>query len=124
MRVAGLVPAVAVLVLCAPTPAEADGLRCGSRLVLEGTTRAQVLRFCGEPADVERRTAFRRPVYWRYGRPFYVGSGEVEVAIEFWTYNFGRSKLMRRIRMEDGVVASIETLGYGFFEPKSPVQER
>jgi Protein of unknown function (DUF2845) len=31
-------------------------------------------------------------------------------------YNLGPSKLMRRLRFEDGKLVDIETLGYGYYE--------
>jgi hypothetical protein len=34
--------------------------------------------------------------------------------VEYWTYNLGPNKLMRRLRLEDGVVTEIETLGHGY----------
>jgi hypothetical protein len=40
----------------------------------------------------------------------------VPVAVEFWTYNLGRQKLMRRLRLEDGLVVEIETLGHGYHD--------
>lgn len=94
--------------------AHADALRCGSRLVRFGDTRAMVRDVCGEPADVETRTIVRRPHYDYYGRIVYYGTGYVEVPVEIWTYNFGPYKLMRRIKFVDGVIEDIETLGYGY----------
>jgi hypothetical protein len=40
-----------------------------------------------------------------------------EVVVETWTYNLGPHRLMPRIRFEDGRVAEIQWLGYGFPEP-------
>ena len=39
-----------------------------------------------------------------------------EQKVEEWTYNFGRNKLMRRVRFVNGVVEVIETLEYGYAE--------
>lgn len=102
------------LAALASSPALADGFRCGTRLVVDGTLRSQVRAWCGEPTDVAEKTILRPPLVWRHGRPYYLGYGVVEVAVETWTYNLGPSKLMRRIRFEDGEVVDIETLGYGF----------
>jgi len=103
----------------AAAPAHADGFRCGTRLVVEGTTRGEVLARCGEPTDVARRSILRRPVLWRYGRPYFLSDDLVEVPVETWTYNLGPNKLMRRLRLEDGLVVEIDTLGYGY-RPKPP----
>ena len=37
-----------------------------------------------------------------------------EVVIEEWTYNFGPHQLMRVVRLENGYVADIKHLGYGY----------
>ena len=39
---------------------------------------------------------------------------EEEVVIEEWTYNRGPHQLMRVVRLENGVVAEVEILGYGY----------
>jgi hypothetical protein len=113
----------ATLVLAA-TPARADGFRCGTKLVVEGTTRGEVIARCGEPTDVERRSILRRPVLWRHGRPYYLSDDLMEVPVETWTYNLGPHKLMRRLRLEDGVVVDIDTLGYGYHPGARPAAER
>jgi hypothetical protein len=72
---------------------------------------------CGEPTDViPMRSIYRRPVIWIRGRPQYIGEDYIEVSVEAWVYNFGPNKLMRRLRFENGVLAQIETLGYGYNE--------
>ncbi len=109
--------AVLALGLLAGAPAHADSFRCGSRLVTEGDSRSEVRAKCGEPADVvSLRSVFRRPVIWTYGRPYFIGESFMEIPVEAWTYNLGPNKLMRRIRFENGFVAEIETLGYGYLD--------
>ena len=112
-----------LLALFAIGPARADGFRCGTKLVVEGSTRGEVLARCGEPTDVEHRAILRRPTFWRHGRPHYLSDTLVEVPLELWTYNLGPNKLMRRLRLEDGVVVEIETLGYGY-HPGAPAPDR
>ena len=105
------------------TSSFADTMRCGSRLVSEGETRAAVLSKCGEPADVQTRTILRRPYYDFHGRIVYFGDGLVEVPVELWTYNFGPYKLMRRVRFIDGIVDEIETLRHGYQDEKAKKRE-
>ncbi|HEX6636644.1 MAG TPA: DUF2845 domain-containing protein [Steroidobacteraceae bacterium] len=108
------VAATLVLGLLASSPAFA-ALRCGNKIVTEGDTSAEVAAKCGEPTDViQMRSIYRRPVIWIYGRPQYIGEDFIEVPVEAWVYNFGPNKLMRRLRFENGLVAEIETLGYGY----------
>jgi hypothetical protein len=45
-----------------------------------------------------------------------LGDGFIEIPVDVWVYNLGPSKLMRRIRFEDGRVVAIDTLGYGYVE--------
>jgi hypothetical protein len=99
-------------VALAATPAHA--FRCGSHLVSEGDTRAEVRAKCGEPADFERRSVWRQPVVWLHGRPYHLSNDQIEIPVESWVYNLGPNRLMRRVRFEDGRVVEIETLGYGY----------
>lgn len=109
----------AVLTSLLSAPAAADALRCGTRLVTEGDTRAQVEARCGTPVDITRRSRLAAPIIWRHGRPYRVGDSAVEVVIEEWTYNLGPQRFMRRVRFEDGRVIAVETLGYGY-RPADP----
>jgi hypothetical protein len=107
--------AAAVLILGFLACSPAFAFRCGTKLVSEGDTRTEVLTKCGEPADkVTQRSVYRRPMIWAQGRPYYIGDDYMEVPVESWTYNLGPNKLMRRVRFENGIVAEIETLGYGY----------
>jgi hypothetical protein len=105
--------AILVLGLLAASPAFA--FRCGSKIVAEGDSRAEVAARCGEPVEIDTlRSVYRRPMIWANGRPYYIGEDFMEVPVESWVYNFGPNKLMRRVRFEGGIVTKIETLGYGY----------
>jgi hypothetical protein len=86
-------------------------------LITDGDGAGKVIALCGPPTEVTRSEVLRRPVTWRFGRPYYLSDDLLPVAVEFWTYNLGPSKLMRRLRLEDGLVVEIKTLGYGYREP-------
>ena len=96
-------------------PARADSMRCGSKLMTDGDPAAKVEAYCGPPVSIERREIVRSYSYHR-GIPV---RGAFEVAVEFWTYNFGPHKLMYRLRFEDGLLVEVETLGHGFFDPNA-----
>jgi hypothetical protein len=98
-------------------PAVADSFRCGTKLVTDGDSADKVQALCGPPSEVTRSEIWRRPVVWRFGRPYYVSPDPVPVMVEYWTYNLGPNKLMRRLRLEDGLVTEIETLGHGYHAP-------
>ena len=97
--------------------AAADSFRCGNKLITDGDTADKLRARCGDPTEVTRAVIMRRPVDWRFGRPYYLSNDLVEVAVEYWTYNQGPNKLMRRLRLEDGIVTEVETLGPGYNEP-------
>jgi hypothetical protein len=108
-----------VLVLAAlpmQTTSASEGMRCGNKLIDDGDTTEEVRAKCGEPTSVSRRTILRRPAFYRHGQRYSYGTEMVEIPVEYWTYNFGPNKLMRRIRFVDGVVEEIETLDYGYNE--------
>jgi hypothetical protein len=91
--------------------APAYAFRCGTRIITRGDPADKLLRFCGEPVSVQSRTA-QRSVVLDLGR---VLPGVVEeVVIEEWTYNLGPHQLMRVVRLENGVVAEVKMLGYGY----------
>jgi Protein of unknown function (DUF2845) len=105
----GLLLGAALLV-----PEEAWAFRCGNRLVHEGDGMGSVIAKCGEPTEVSRQVIVRPQVFWRHGRPYPFLGGDLQVPVEIWTYNLGPNKLMRRLRIEDGLVIQITTLGYGY----------
>jgi hypothetical protein len=107
---------LALLGLLATWSASASAFYCGTHLVHEGDTRAEVRAKCGDPTDVETKSILRQPIFFLRGRPVVVGSGFVEVPVEFWLYNLGPHRLMRRLRFEDGKLIEIETLGHGFLQ--------
>lgn len=111
-----LLPALAIALLLLAATAQADAMRCGTKLVRDGDTQAQVRELCGEPSDIQTRTILRHPYYDRFGQRLYLGDQLTEVPVEVWTYNFGPYKLQRRVRFIDGLIDDIETLGYGYRE--------
>ena len=125
-----LILAAALLLLAEPALA----LRCKGRLVMEGDPQVKVLKFCGDPVSMQQRTIYRSgiPRPW-VGNRMSVESGDteisvsneellihdrsvVEILVEEWTYNFGPHKLMRVVRFENGLVAQITGLSYGYAE--------
>jgi hypothetical protein len=107
-----------VLGLAAASPAYA--FRCGSHLISDGDPRSKVIALCGDPTEIQSSSSIlRRPVTWINGRPYSIGDGFVEIPVDIWVYNLGPSKLMRRIRFENGLVVSIDTMGYGYYDPNA-----
>lgn len=115
-----------LLLLAIGFAAPALALRCGNKLVQRGDPMPKVLKFCGEPVATQTRSIVRRGI--PRSRVFrdrdLRGFSEdellindrayVEVLVDEWTYNFGPRKLMRIIRFENGLVADVKELGYGY----------
>jgi len=99
--------------LSAPCPALADDIRCGNLLVSNGDTADRVRARCGVPTETRLERKLVPAVIWRDGRRIQLPGGDREVIVEFWTYNFGPDRLMRQLKLEEGVVVEIKTLGYG-----------
>jgi hypothetical protein len=95
-----------------------DNMRCGSKLVSVGDGQDKVRALCGEPSDVTFQGVIRRSQRHEYGfgvsRYSYYGPGVIEMPVEIWTYNFGSSKLLRKLRFVGGELDNIETDGYGY----------
>jgi len=92
--------------------AQAHAFRCGTRIISRGDHSSKLLRYCGEPDAIQSRLA-QRSFVTDVGHVFIPGFVE-DVWIEEWTYNLGPNKLMRIVRIENGVVAEIRHLGYGY----------
>jgi hypothetical protein len=107
-------PLLAAAALAVAAPCMADSMRCGNLLVVDGDTAGKLRSRCGEPASISRRTVLQAPLIWLNGRAVRTGYAAVEVPVETWEYNFGPNRLIQRVRIEDGVVVSIDTLGYGY----------
>ena len=114
-----------LLLLLALSDISIAGLRCGTKLVHEGDTKAEVIHKCGEPNFVQsweeehiQRDYNYVPIFstrtgryrW-YCEPFLV---KETIRIEEWTYNFGSTEFIRYLRFENGVLKDITVGGYGY----------
>jgi hypothetical protein len=103
--------------------APAQAMRCGSRLISEGDPREKLVNECGQPSDVEaweeeRYDYFDRPPparhyneFERYGNAYRV---RAFIRVEVWTYNYGPSRFIDYVRLENGIVRKIYSGGYGY----------
>jgi hypothetical protein len=121
MRDLHLIVSVAVLLIavCCPILALAeDSMRCGSRLVSVKDGKDKVRTLCGEPTSVDFQGVIRRAPRYEYGYGYsryeYYGPGVIEMPVEIWTYNFGSSKLLRKLRFVGDELDEIRTEGYGY----------
>ncbi len=111
-RTVWLLAALAPLALLMPQRAWA--LRCGTQIVKQGETAAQVRDACGEPFYVGHYVG---PPGVGVETPVEPGAA---VTTEAWYYNFGPQRLMVRLEFSGGVLAREQTLGYGFVGQGGP----
>ena len=81
----------------------------------DGDSSDKVEALCGPPTNVERREILRGRSAINRGRPYYTSFEAMPIPIEFWTYNLGSHKLMRRLQFEDGLLVEVETLNHGYY---------
>lgn len=105
-----------------PGSAQADGMRCGSRLVSEGDLLYEVRQRCGDPDAMSQRVEYRTvrtfvngPCYQEQGqlRCGQVIERTVEVVIDEWVYDKGEHKFVRYLTFEQGRLANVRTGRYG-----------
>jgi len=100
----------------------ASDMRCGSYLVSVGDRSYDVLRKCGDPANVEtwQEVRIRRDLLLfspvTPDQELFLRSPFVKelVSIEEWEYNFGRGQFVRYLRFENGRLGRIITGDYGY----------
>ena len=106
---------VAVLLLAAvPVVQAGDTMRCGTRIVGNGDGKDKVRALCGEPTSISFVGIQSAPRYYGPYDYSYFGPGLIEVPVEIWTYNFGSSKLLRKLRFVGDELDEIRTDGYGY----------
>jgi hypothetical protein len=116
---AGLVLAGIACGTTSPTAQAEDTLRCGSRIVSTGDGKDKVRSLCGEPTDVAFVGVIGRRAIPGYpngdsSEQWYYGPAWVEMPVEIWTYNFGPSKLLRKLRFIGDELVEIRTDGRGY----------
>jgi hypothetical protein len=93
-----------------------DTMRCGTRIISVGDGKDKIRSICGQPAAVTfvgsvGRRAFPSYEPYDYG---YFGPAWVELPVEIWTYNFGSTRLLRKMRFIGDELVEIRTQGYGY----------
>lgn len=103
---------LAVPLLCLPSVVEAASLRCGTALVSDGATRADVAAKCGEPASKETRSESEE-VKTKDAAGDSSTKRVIHKTFEEWTYNFGPNRLMQVVVFENGKLIDVKSAGYG-----------
>jgi hypothetical protein len=110
--------------LCTAAAVEpALAMRCGSRLISEGDPKEKLANECGPPTNVETweeeryyhydapPPSYQYREFERYGSAYRV---KVIIRVELWSYNYGPSRFMDYVRIENGKVSKIYSGGYGY----------
>jgi hypothetical protein len=118
---------ILVAALAASVANAADTMRCGNRVVSDGDPKAKVADLCGKPTATETRIVYRSGIPRQRIRVD-DGTGQsfsdrelliharslVEVEVDVWIYNRGRSRLLREVVFEDSRVVEVNVLGRGY----------
>jgi hypothetical protein len=103
-----------LLVLAAASAtAAADGMRCGNALITRGDNVLRVQHECGEPTYTSQYVTYGTQVVFNPLLRLYTDL-TVPVTVDEWTYNFGPTRFMRKLRFENGELITIESLQYGY----------
>ena len=92
--------------------AHAASLRCGTFLVSDFATQAEVLAKCGEPVSSTTRHLTLRT---------HVGPGQdvyEEVQIDTWFYDFGANRLTQLVTFRNGLLVDVTSGKYGTGEKR------
>ncbi|WP_159084631.1 DUF2845 domain-containing protein [Dongshaea marina] len=85
-----LITMLVTLMFCASV--SAASMRCGSKIIQEGTSAAKVLEYCGTPLE----------------------SGAASVSAsdnnQTWTYDHGSTHMIHQLHLTNGVVTAIRDL--------------
>ena len=106
---------ILLLLLCSSAVSASDGMRCGNALITRGDNILRVQHECGDPAYAAQYVVYGlQPVFNGVLNGVY-GDQTVPITVEEWTYNFGPTRFMRKLRFENGQLVTIESLqSYGY----------
>src|SRR5215475_9930549 len=108
---------LALGLLLSPSLLCAESIRCGSQLIEKGSTSADLLQFCGKPAQITKNGTVNGLIGNTHTPGGVVSSATGDFEVETWVYDFGPNQLMERVRIENGIVVQIESMGYGHNSP-------
>ncbi len=94
-------------------PAAAQSFYCQSKVIDVGIRVDEVLRYCGQPAYIDRQYVERSLRMGTSPLTTNMSIGEkVIIEIQRWTYSGSNSTLARYLTVEDGRVTEIRTGSY------------
>lgn len=122
MKIRLVISISAILALSFAHLANADSMRCGSKLVYAGDSMYTVKSKCGEPDDARHHTE-TKTISRRISEPCANNSRETRcsstvedtytIEVDELTYDFGISRFVETLRFEDGKLVRITDGDYG-----------
>ena len=126
----------ATIFVVSSTPALADGLRCGNKLVVTGDTKLEVLKKCGEPDFKETIKMLKTSKHVniadstgskltsRHSTVSSSNTGQSGItlgtetieAIDQWSYNQGPTQFIKILTFRGGRLETVEAAERGFSE--------
>jgi hypothetical protein len=103
--------------LLAPSLLFAESIRCGSQIIEKGSTSADLLEYCGKPARIVDNGTVTGLTGNTHTAGGITSQATGDFQVETWTYDFGPNQLMERVRIENGIVVQIDSMGYGHNQP-------
>ena len=101
---------LAAVLLTAASAQETGSMMCRSGIVSRGDTIPEVLKKCGPPAFAFQREQTEVDGKWRHSKARTIR----KILVDDWTYNFGQNEFMYQVIFENGRVARIESLDWGY----------
>ena len=86
---------------------------CSRGGIANGMSKYELVTECGDPAQSSGHFIYSSR-FSNGGQSYYLNRGVFPVYRETWVYNFGASRLLREITLENGRVIDNQTLGRGF----------
>lgn len=95
-----------------PPPSHSESLRCGTKLIHIGETKAEVVEKCGEPLAMD---SYCEPIAINSIQGVQNGNNNIQnniainscVDVDIWTYNPGSGKFMTNLYFSQGHLQAI-----------------
>jgi len=113
MKLALLIIVTGLIVTTGPSFAnatETGTMICNGGIVSIGDTAGEVIGKCGSPATSSKREDKKIERESQNSRVKEIST----VSIDDWTFNFGPNQFQYQVILENGRVARIESLNYGY----------
>lgn len=107
-----LILPMALMLMSTCLPASAgETMHCKQQVINTGDTLTTVQDKCGSPSDIREYSL--PATYLNANGDRVIDPSKLPTEYQEWTYDFGPTRLMRRLYATDNKVTKIESLGYG-----------